>query len=197
MSSEPLSTRSRILETTWKLLENGGANKVRMADIARAVGISRQALYLHFPNRAELLIATTRYLDEIKKVDDRLAASRSALSGTARLEAFIQAWGNYIPEIYGVGKALMAMQDTDPEAHAAWSDRMEALRQGCEAAVRQLDRDGELTPDMTPDEATAWLWMLLSVPNWEILCLRSGWAQGRYVRAMTESARKVLVKSDD
>ena len=56
MSSEKNSTKFRILEATRKLLESGDKN-VRMSDIAKAVGISRQALYLHYPNRADLLIA--------------------------------------------------------------------------------------------------------------------------------------------
>jgi AcrR family transcriptional regulator len=61
MSSEKISTKTRILDTTWKLLEARDKN-TRMSDIAKAVGISRQALYLHFPTRAALLIATTRHL---------------------------------------------------------------------------------------------------------------------------------------
>ena len=106
-----------------------------MSDIAKQTGISRQAVYLHFPTRAELLIATTRHIDEVKEIDERLAKSRSASTGLERLEAFVEAWGNYIPEIYGVASALIAMQATDEEAGAAWSDRMGAVRHGCEAAV--------------------------------------------------------------
>ena len=193
MSSEPLSTRHKILETTWKLLENGGAGSVRMADIARAVGISRQALYLHFPNRAELLIATTRYLDEVHEVDVRLAESRAAKTGPERLRAYIDAWGNYIPEIYGVAKALMAIANTDAEANAAWTDRMNAVRHGCAAAVRQLDEDGVLTPAFTMGEATDYLAMLLSVRNWEALCKGAGWSQARYLDAMQDTARRMLI----
>ena len=46
----------------------------------------------------------------------------------AILDAFIEAWGNYIPEIYGVGRALMAMQETDAEARHAWESRMQLVR---------------------------------------------------------------------
>jgi AcrR family transcriptional regulator len=76
MSSEKISTKTRILDTTWKLLEARDKN-TRMSDIAKAVGISRQALYLHFPTRAALLIATTRHVDYVKNVDSRLEASRA------------------------------------------------------------------------------------------------------------------------
>ena len=113
-----------------------------MADIAKSAGISRQALYLHFPARAELLIATTRHIDEKKNIEARLASSRNAETGIDRLNAYIEAWGNYIPEIHGVARALMALQDSDAAAKLAWEDRMHAVREGCEAAIKALRNDG-------------------------------------------------------
>ena len=111
MSSKKNPTRDRILKTTWELLEDGGASAVRMSDIAKAAKISRQALYLHFPNRAELLVATTRYLDEVYDIEGKLAASRAAPTGRARLHEWVVVWGNYIPKIYGIAKALIFLFD--------------------------------------------------------------------------------------
>jgi len=166
-----------------------------MSDIAKAAGISRQALYLHFPNRADLLIATTQYLDQVKDIDARLAASRSAATGVARLDAFIAAWGNYIPEIWGVARALMAMEDSDESARLAWANRQQAVREGCEAAVRALTRDGQLSPDFTPEQATDLLWTLLSVRNWESLTQVCGWSQSAYVETTTSLAHAALIRS--
>ncbi|MCY6379451.1 TetR/AcrR family transcriptional regulator [Hoeflea prorocentri] len=193
MSSDNLETRERILQSAWKLLEDGTASAVRMSDIAKAAGVSRQAVYLHFPKRAELLVAMTRYLDEVKNVDGRLEKSRGARSGRDRLDAFVEAWGNYIPEIYGVAKALLAMKDTDLEAEMAWNNRMEAVRQGCEAAVRDLKRDGDLMDGLTQKQATELLWMLLSVRNWEQLTRECGWSQKQYIKLVKSAARRMLV----
>lgn len=192
MSSSPENTRTRILNAAWSLLESG-EGKTRMSDFAKKAGISRQALYLHFPSRADLLIAVTGHVDAVKGVDDRLRASRSATTGRDRLDAFVAAWGNYIPEIHGVGRALMALQDTDPEAAAAWDGRMQAVREGCAAAVAALQQDGDLTPELTPDQATDLLWMLLSVRGWEHLIRTCGWPQTRYIEVMTETARRALL----
>ena len=115
MSSDALTTRERILQSTWTALLDGSTPRVRMSDIANSAGISRQALYLHFANRTELLIETTHYIDRVKDVDRRLARSRHASSGLERLEAYVDAWGNYIPEIYGVANALIVMGVTDDE----------------------------------------------------------------------------------
>jgi AcrR family transcriptional regulator len=193
MSSENIETRVRILNAAWKLLEAGQGSGVRMSDIAKAAGISRQAVYLHFPSRAELLIATTRHLDEVKNVDARLMASRNAATGLERLDAFIEAWGNYIPEVHGVAKALLAVKDTDEAARLAWIDRMEAVRDGCQAAVKALKKDGVLSPENSVKEATDILWSLLSVQTWEQLTRECGWSQRHYVNTMKELAKKMLV----
>ncbi len=192
MSRNSADTRSRILETTWNLLESGDKN-VRMSDIAKAVGISRQALYLHFPNRADLLIAVTRHIDAVKDVDAQLAASRAAKTGTERLAAFIAAWGGYIPQIHGISVALRAMQG-DSEAAAAWDDRMQAVRHGCAAAITALAADGDLRTDLSHQSATDLLWVLLSVENWERLVRGCDWTQEAYLAEMTSLARNALVR---
>lgn len=194
MSSANPDTRNRILNAAWKLLEAENAESVRMSDIAKKAGISRQALYLHFPTRAELLIATARYLDEVRNVDQRLAASRAASTGVERLNAFIEAWGNYIPEIYGVAKAFLAMKDADEAAAIAWNDRMQAVRHGCEAAVKALKKDGALSSDYSVKQATDILWTMLSVRNWEQFTNDCGWPQKRYIAAMKLLAARALLK---
>ena len=144
MSSQDIETRTRILEASVRLLEAHRGRSVRMGDIAREAGISRQAVYLHFASRAELLEATTRYLDERLGLEKRLARSRAAESGTERLDAYIEFWGKYIPEIYGVARALLVAMDTDEAAAAAWNERMQAMRDGCRAAIEVLKSDGNL-----------------------------------------------------
>ena len=192
MSSNRINTKTRILEVTWKLLESGN-KAIRMADIAKVAGVSRQALYLHFPNRAELLVATTRHIDTVKNVDERLARSRSASSGVERLHAFIDAWGGYIPQIHGISVALRAMRDTDKEAAAAWEDRMQAVRQGCESAVRAILEDGYLKEGITEITGVDLLWTLLSVENWERLVLECGWSQSDYEQTLKKIAEVSLM----
>ena len=193
MSRNIKKTRNRILESTLNLLEAGDGNKVRMTDIAKGAGITRQALYLHFSTRAELLIATTYYLDEIKGIEARLHSSRTVPTGAERLDAYIEAWGGYIPEIYGLAKAFLAMKDTDEEAAKAWNQRMQDMREGCEAAINALDKDNRLLPDHTPEQATDILWTLLSVRNWEQMTMECGWSQERYILTLKAMAGRLFV----
>ena len=193
MSSE--QTKTRILETTWKVLETR-SDKNRMSDIATAVGISRQALYLHYPTRAELLIATTKHIDKVKKVNQRLELSRAAGSGIERLHFFIKAWGGYIPEIHGMSVALRNMRENDKAAAEAWDERMQAVRHGCQAAVRAIEKDGKLKSDLSEQVATDILWTLLTVENWEKLVLDCTWSQSEYKIKIIELAEIALLESE-
>ena len=192
MSSE--QTKTRILDTTWKLLEKR-IEKNRMSDIAKAVGISRQALYLHYPTRAELLIATTKHIDTVKKVNQRLELSRTAGSGVERLHFFIKAWGGYIPEIHGISVALRNMRKNDKAAAEAWDDRMQAVRHGCQAAVVAIAKDGKLKFDLSEQIATDILWTLLTIENWEKLVINCGWLQSAYEEKMIELAETALLET--
>ena len=164
-----------------------------MGDIAKTAGISRQAVYLHFASRADLLEATTKHLDRILNLERRLERSRAAASGTARLALYIEFWGNYIPEIYPVAKALLLVRDTDEAAAAAWDERMLAMRDGCRAAIEALESDGVLAPEWTAKTATDVLWTMLSVRNWEQLTRECGWSAPEYIRWMQTAARRTFV----
>jgi AcrR family transcriptional regulator len=165
-----------------------------MGDIARMAGISRQAVYLHFASRTDLLVAATKYLDEVLEVDRRLAPSRAATSGVERLALYIECWGQYIPDIYGVAKALLLAQDTDEAAAAAWQDRMLAMRDGCRAAIDALHADGKLAAAWTPARATDTLWTMLLVPNWENLTIECGWSTQQYIKWMKTLAKRAFVQ---
>jgi AcrR family transcriptional regulator len=193
MSSDEVTTRSRILNAAWKLLEGNGGEQARMQDIAREAGVSRQAVYLHFKSRAELLVATTHHVDVVCNVDERIERWEAAATGIERLNAWIEMWGGYIPEIYGVGKALLAVRETDDDAAAAWEERMTAVRAKCEATVDHLQSDGVLATRWRRDQAVDLLWSLLSVRTWEHLTQDCGWSTAQYVESMKELLRGALV----
>lgn len=194
MSRTAADTRSRILDAAWRLLEadaSGGA--VRISDIAKAAGISRQALYLYFPTRAELLIATTRRMDEALEVEARLSASRAASSGVERLDAFVAFMGGHLPQIAGVARALMAMREADEAADAAWRDRFGAVREGCAAAIEALAAEGRMAPGWTTETATDQLWAMLSYAAWRELTAECGWTNEAFIRRTQRAARSIFV----
>lgn len=194
VSSGESETRTRILKSTWRLLERRRGYGVRMRDVAEAAGVSRQAVYLHFASRAELLVSTARYLDEVCGLEERLRRYRATTVGVERLEAYVEFWGNYIPEIYGVAKALLAVRETDKAAATAWDDRMDAVYTSCGNIIEALNVDGTLAPGWSVEEATDFLWTMLSVRNWESLTIERGWTTEQYVYRVKEAAKRTLVR---
>jgi len=194
MSSPEPETRERILKETWHLMEKSQGQGVRLQDIANAAGVSRQAVYMHFGSRAGLLIATTHYLDKTLKLDERVQPYRNAPTAIEALDAFIEFWVNYIPDIYGLAKALLAARETDEDAAVAWEDRMKAVRSGCQRVVERLNQEGLLAADWSVDEATDFFWALLSVRNWENLTLACGWTNAQFIERTKQILRATLVK---
>jgi len=194
MSNSQSDTKAKILETTWRLMEERRGQEVRMSDIAKAAGVSRQAVYLHFISRTELMVATTHYIDQVRGLEERLQRYRAATDGVEILDEFVEFWGNYIREIYGIAKALLAVRETDEAAAAAWKDRMDAVRSGCRKAIDTLHRDGMLAQKWAPDEAVELMWTLLSIHNWEHLTMECGWSTSRYVGRMQKLLKRTFVK---
>ena len=194
MSTKKIETRTKILEAAWKLLERDLGQGVSMAEIAAAAGVSRQAVYLHFESRTELLLATTKYVDEVKGLAERMQRFESAQSGVEALEAIIDVWGNYIPEIYGIARALRSARETDEDAAAAWDDCMGCVREACRATVNALASECRLSLDWPAEDAVAMLYSLLSIGHWEQLTLEEGWTTESYVERMKVLLFGMLVR---
>ena len=192
--SKESETRVRILDATWRLMEERRGQGVFMRDVAEASGVSRQAVYNHFGSRAELMVATARYGDEVRGLDERLRRYRAVTSGVERLEAFVEFWGNYIPEIYGIARALLAARETDEAVAAAWDDRMGVVNDACRNIVERLHCDGTLASGWSLDEAADLLWSMLSIRNWESLTLERGWSTSRYVGRMQELTKRAFAR---
>jgi len=193
MSSDKMNTRTRILSATWRLMEQRQGLGVRMSDIAKEAGVSRQAVYLHFKSRTDLMIATTQYVDEVKGLNERLKRFNAATSGIDLLEECVDVWGNYIPEIYGIARALMNTRETDEATAAAWNGCMVGLRDACREIIDGLDHDGVLAAEWSCDEAVAMLWTMLSVQNWEQLTIECGWSTSQYISWMKLLLKRTFV----
>jgi len=163
-----------------------------MADIASAADLSRQAVYLHFRTRADLLIATARYIDEQENLRTRLRDSREAKTGRDRLIAYIEFWGQYLPRIEGVAFAMIQLRHEDEAAAAAWADRMKALREGCEMAIKALRDDGDLNSTWTVHSATDALTAMLSCESWLQLTRENGWSESEYIKRMQSQALRTF-----
>ncbi|HEY9081076.1 TetR/AcrR family transcriptional regulator [Magnetovibrio sp.] len=196
MSSHKSDTRSRILEAACRLLEQSSGKAVRMSDIAKAAGVSRQAVYLHFESRDDLMIATRKYVDEVKGLEERLEVLQSATTGTKLLEAIVDVWGNYIADIHAIDKAMMNTLETDEAKAAVWNDCMRGLNDTCREAINALKGEKHLAPGWSRKEAVEICLTTLSIHNWEQLTLEYGWSTPQYVSRMKTLLKRALIVDD-
>jgi len=165
-----------------------------MSDIAKASNLSRQAIYLHFENRTDLMIATTEYVDRVKLVHERIQPTLQAKSGQERLERFIEFWGAHLPEIYGIAKGLLDQMSNDEAAAAAWANRMALVREICETIVLDLKKDKHLVDAWSVPVAADLLFAALSVQLWEQYTQNNGWSKSQYIQRMKKSTARILIR---
>jgi AcrR family transcriptional regulator len=128
-SAPSTSRRGPILEAAKGVFLRYGLKKTSMDDLARAAGLSRQGLYLHFQTKEELFRAVT-----VELIASTRAASRAALANesesveTRILDAF--------DALHGKGLGQLESEHLD--------ELFEAAREIVGDAVNEVD-DGLVT----------------------------------------------------
>ena len=181
------SSRSieRILDAALALITRKGDANVTMAQIAKAARLSRQAVYLHFADRAALMVALARHLDERLGLPADIQQMFDAPTGVAMLEAGVSIQARRNPSVWAVARALEAVRRTDADAERAWQDRLKSRLEGCRAIVARLQAEGCLRRSLDSSVAADLLWTITSLRTWEDLVLARGWSAQQYQQQVT------------
>ena len=147
-----------------------------MSALARTTGISRQALYLHFPERASLLLALVEYVDEREDLHAEVAKVQAAPDGPAQVRAWAEMQARRNPRIAAVARALDQTRHADDPAATAWRDRTTNRLRAASGIVERLRSEGHVHRSWTNDEAAALAWELLSFRVWDDLVNEAGLA---------------------
>ncbi len=186
------STRERILGNALDLIETTPDEVPSMSALARATGISRQALYLHFPERASLLLALVEYVDEREDLHAEVAKVQAAPDGAAQVRAWAEMQARRNPRIAAVARALDQTRHADDPAATAWRDRTANRLRAASGIVERLRSEGHLHRSWTNDEAATLAWELLSFRVWDDLVNEAGLAPKRYVEIVTAAVLAAL-----
>jgi AcrR family transcriptional regulator len=163
-----------------------------MAQIARAARVSRQAVYLHFADRAALMIALARHLDEALGLPAEIERVREAASGVEMVEAQVSLQARKNPALWAVARAVDAIRRTDAAAERAWQDRLDHRLEGCRKIVARLEADGRLRAGLNASVAADLLWTLTSIRTWEDLVLGRRWSPTKYQERVTRLLLEAL-----
>lgn len=185
-------TRDRILDAAWQLIEQRGA-EITMAEVAKACGLSRQAVYLHFTNRSGLLIGLVEHMDRQLRLADLLQPVRDAATGREALERMVAAHATYHERIIGVARLLDAARQRDPDVAAAWEDRMAGRREQHRRIVQRIADDGQLAPGWDVETAGL-LFYTVTLPHvWDELVTHRGWSPAQYREHLVHMLTRALL----
>jgi len=178
-------TRRRILEAAWNLIVVRGEAGFTMAQIAKKAKVSRQALYLHFADRAQLLDALVRYADEKRGLTSAIQHIVDAPTAREALGRMVSLQARQNPRIWAIALAFEAVRRTDKAAQRSWQGRQARRLDTCRAIIERLRREGELRPTLTMEEAADLLYVITSLRMWEDLVLVRGWTADEYQERVT------------
>jgi AcrR family transcriptional regulator len=189
-------TRAAILDAAWALMAEG-ETEVGLAEIAGAAGVSRQTIHLAFGGRPGLLRDMLRRKDGNSPLAARLYdIGRRESAEIADFLAFIEAWLDYLPEIYAVGIQLDMASLKDADAAAAWDDRMKAtMLAGMKRQTRRLADAGRLAPGRKPDDIAELAWSLVHPASWRLLVVECGWTAAAFRASRLEIIRRACLEN--
>jgi AcrR family transcriptional regulator len=187
------ATRERICEAALRLILRGGGMGVSLGAVARAARVSRQALYLHFANRADLFTAVVGHADDRRGLPDAIVRMQEATSGTEAVKLFIETQASLCPSLWPLARLFESVRREDAAAERSWQDRMSHRLEGCRALVARLEHEGALRSGLSREVAAEWLWTLTSIRTWEDLVLIRGWTARQYQERLTDLVLNSLV----
>ncbi len=132
--------RTALLKASLEIFARYGYRKASMDEVARAAGLSRQGLYLHFPSKELLFREVLNFL-----LERTLGAGKAALSDKSRpiaenlINAFAAVHGGYVDTL-GTTPHLAELLETSTQlVGTLLQDQEKAFR---DAVAHALERAG-------------------------------------------------------
>jgi AcrR family transcriptional regulator len=186
-------TRTRILRAAWRLIEQKGTTP-GLQDVAREADVSRQAVYLHFGDRAGLLVALVEFIDESLNKETVVAEILGAPTGEEALERMVRGLSVYTGKVDSVARVLEAFQYQDAAVAAAWRNRMSLRIEQTRAIVQRIADEGRLADGWTVETATELCYTILMPGPWRELVHERGWTPEQYAEHMMRLLRRSMLR---
>lgn len=165
------------------MFEELGYYGAGLGAVAKQAGVSRQAIYLHFPSKAELLTALHLHIydTDVAPVLERhpITVEMTALDA---LDAMIAIDVEVASKVWRIHEALTTARRQHPEVEETLRPREEDRYGDLLDVGRRLKKEGELPQGMRPGALADMLWGLVGVGTYKSLVIERGWSLDRYRR---------------
>ncbi|MGI5146315.1 TetR/AcrR family transcriptional regulator [Plantactinospora sp. CA-294935] len=147
-------SRTRILAAALHILREQAEPSMGM--IAARAGLSRQAVYLHFDSRDELLVAVADWANATIGLPERLDQVAQAESARRMLGLFIDVAVWHASQIGPAIRTLDRIMETDSALAERWRTRNGRAAHAARI-IDSLAKQRQLRPDLSTVEATTLL----------------------------------------
>lgn len=167
-------TRDRLLAAAEACIARFGADKLTMDDVAKAAGMSRQTLYRHFTNKADLIEELG--ISRVHAINAAVAARVAEIEDPAQriVEAILEA----VQTVRNDQVSMALMHGDTANLMTRLSQQSSVLRdlhhQRLLPILEQAKSAGVLRPDIYLSDAVSWLVLLqITLVTWaDALSLR-------------------------
>jgi AcrR family transcriptional regulator len=189
-SGRRAQTRIQILEAARAMFEELGYYGAGLEAVAKRAGVSRQAIYLHFPSKAELLTALHLHIfatDVVPAVERHpITEEMGALDV---LDATIAVDVEVASTVWRIHEALTMARRQHPEVDKTLRPREEERYGELLDLGHRLEREGALPPEIHIGTFADMLWGLMGVGTYRNLVIERGWTLDRYRRWVRDTIR--------
>jgi AcrR family transcriptional regulator len=183
MSSRSSDTRTSILRASRDLFEDQGYFGAGLEAVAQKAGVSRQAIYLHFASKSELLTALHRHIYETD-VEPALARHPiwTAPTSLDALDACVAASVEIVSKVWRIHEVLVTARRHHPEVDETLHPREDERYAEFVKLGRWLKQEDHLPPAMRVATFADIVWGLTSIGTFVNLVIERGWPVGRFER---------------
>jgi AcrR family transcriptional regulator len=185
-------TRRTIIDATLSLLDEGDGD-FTYERLATRAGLSRQTLYTHFPQRAELLVAAVDHVRSALRADELVAPVYSAATARSAVRELIRFHLAYTPQIIVPSRAMEAQRAAHPELSEAFEQRPSGRRQIVRHVMTRLRAEGDLVDDWSIDDATDFVSALMTAAFTSDLLDERRWTIARLDERLQQTIERTLL----
>jgi AcrR family transcriptional regulator len=164
MTTEPLSTRDRILHTGLALVSQAGLGRVTLGVLADQAGMSKSGLFAHFRSKEAVQVELLNHMSEFAAAQV-LKPSMTADEGLPRLRALVHNWFGWaqragLPGGCPVAAGLFEFDDVEGQVRNKILEMESSFRRMLIDLVQRAVDLGHLRRDL---DAEQFVWELCGI----------------------------------
>ena len=172
------------------MFEEFGYHGAGLAAVAKTAGVSRQAIYLHFPSKAELLTALHLHIfatDVVPALERHPITD--AMTAWDALDAVVAVDVEVACRVWRIQEALTVARRQHPEVDQTLRPREEERYEELLELGRRLEREGALPATIGVGLFADMLWGLLNIGTYRNLVVERGWSLDQYRHWVRDTIR--------